>query len=90
MGHYPRPMAERAAIFVGSTMGDTWDAAERIASRLGSTIGAEVPCLEVESVDIRLLEQHDPVIVGCSTWDIGQLQTSWERRFVTAQRARSR
>lgn len=65
------------AIYYGSTYGDTADAAERIAAALGDLLGQEVPLHEAGWGDPRRLEEHEVLVVGCSTWDGGELQADW-------------
>ena len=71
----------KAGIFVGSTMGDTMDAAELIAKQVRREAGVQVPLFDVEGLDLSAMLDFDLILIGCSTWDIGQLQASWDRQF---------
>lgn len=65
------------AVYYGSTYGNTADAAERIAAILARELAVDVPVLPAGWSDVRRLERHDVVLVGCSTWDGGELQPDW-------------
>lgn len=59
-------------IFYGSTTGTTEGVAEKIASLLGTTNVYNVGNTSVDEVD-----KYDVLILGSSTWGIGELQDDW-------------
>lgn len=69
------------AVYYGSTYGNTADAAERIAASLSERLGVDVPVHEAGWSDVEGLAAHDLVLVGCSTWDGGELQADWRGWF---------
>lgn len=69
------------AIVYGSTFGDTADAAERIAAAFEELTGYRPPLLDVAYIELKELEAFNPLVVGCSTWNIGELQADWDDKF---------
>lgn len=65
------------AIFYGSTYGNTAEAAELIAAELGGLLGQEVPLYDVAYLDVAELERFDVLLIGGSTWNVGELQMDW-------------
>ena len=68
-------------IFVGSTMGDTMEAAGLIARQLRRKAGVSVPVLDIAGLDLTVMLEFDVLLIGCPTWDIGQLEASWRAQF---------
>ncbi|MEM7232506.1 MAG: flavodoxin [Planctomycetota bacterium] len=68
----------RIGIVWGSTSGNTTDAAEMLAEFL-SIDASDVR--DVASTSVAEMLEYDFLIVGCSTWDIGELQHDWSDRF---------
>ncbi len=62
------------AIVYGSSTGNTQDAAEKIAEKLGG----DIDIIDVASTDIGALNGYDKLILGTSTWGDGELQDDWE------------
>lgn len=69
------------AIVYGSTYGRAEDAAERIAAELGTLLGTPPTLIEIGSADLNDLAKHDVLILGCSTWNGGELQADWDYRL---------
>lgn len=68
-------------LFYGSDSSNTEDAANEIAGLLGKA-GYEVDVIEViNRMEPARLKEYQHVIVGCPTWDIGELQSDWERVY---------
>ncbi len=69
----------KIGLFYGSTTGKTADVAEQIQAALGGESAVELhdiaDCSETD------LDDYDCLIIGCPTWDIGQLQGDWEGIF---------
>ena len=68
-------------LFYGSSSSNTEEAAQDIA-RLLTDAGHEVELIEVTKrmEPARLLE-FERLIIGCPTWDIGELQSDWDRVY---------
>ena len=66
----------KIGLFYGSTTGKTEEVAERIQAAFG---GDDVVTLhEISEVENSDFEQYDNLIIGCPTWDIGELQSDWD------------
>ncbi|QSH41285.1 flavodoxin [Lentisphaerota bacterium ZTH] len=61
------------AIIYGSTTGNTQSAAEKIQAQFG----ADAVLLEAATVSAADLKDYDVLILGSSTWGIGELQDDW-------------
>ena len=62
-------------IFYGSSTGTTSDLAQKIASALGVD-AANV--MDVANADAAAAAKFDVLLLGCSTWGLGDLQDDWE------------
>ncbi|MBE9170191.1 flavodoxin FldA [Pleurocapsales cyanobacterium LEGE 06147] len=63
----------KIGLFYGSTTGKTETAAEMIQKELG---GEDVVDLhEISEVEEEDFDQYEYIIIGCPTWDIGELQS---------------
>lgn len=67
------------AIFYGSTYGNTRDAAEQISARLGTLLGQPIPVFDICLSKTTDLDAYDVLLIGCSTWNIGEMQDDWDR-----------
>lgn len=65
---------KKIAVYYGSSTGTTSELAQRIAK----AVGAEAHCFDVASADATDATQYDVLILGSSTWGIGELQDDWE------------
>lgn len=65
----------KAAVIFGSTTGFTESVAGVIAEKLG---GADLK--EVSGVSVEDYFNYDLIILGSSTWGIGDLQDDWEEK----------
>jgi len=66
-------------LFYGSTTGKTADAAEQIQAALG---GENVVALyDIADGEESQMAEYDYLIIGCPTWDIGELQSDWDGAF---------
>ncbi|MEM9826522.1 MAG: flavodoxin [Planctomycetota bacterium] len=62
-------------IFFGSDTGNT----ERIAEMLKEQLGPQVTtCKNIDDSSIDEFLEHDVLLFGVSTWNIGEIQYSWE------------
>jgi flavodoxin I len=63
-------------LFFGTQTGNTESIAEQIQKELG---GDRVVTLhDVSSAEASDLEDYDTLIIGCPTWNIGEMQSDWE------------
>lgn len=67
---------KHTVVLYGSTMGNTENAAKLIAAKIDADI------FSVDSFDINQIESYKNIILGSSTWGIGDLQDDWEG-FIT-------
>jgi flavodoxin I len=66
----------KIGLFFGTQTGTTQDIAERIQKEFGGN--GVVDIYDISTVEVSDLEKYDCLIIGCPTWDIGQLQSDWE------------
>ncbi len=65
----------KIGLFYGSTTGKTESAAEMIQQELG---GEDVVTMhEISEVEDSDFDDYENLIIGCPTWDIGELQADW-------------
>ena len=62
-------------LFFGSDEGNTDAVAHKIAERLGED---NVDIYDVADVTQEEFGQYSSIILGISTWDVGQIQSDWE------------
>lgn len=66
----------KIAIFFGTQTGNTETVAELIQEKLG---GESVAALyDIADASPADFEAYDCLIIGCPTWNIGELQSDWE------------
>jgi flavodoxin I len=66
----------KIGLFYGTQTGKTETVAEIIQKELG---GEQVVDLQdMANADVEDLAQYDFLIIGCPTWNIGELQSDWE------------
>ncbi len=63
---------KKTAIFFGSTTGNTEGVAKTIAEKLNAET------FDVSTIRASKIEEFDFIIMGTSTWGIGDLQDDWE------------
>jgi flavodoxin I len=66
---------KRIAIIYGSTTGNTQNAAKNIAEKLSSE---DVQLIEASKLKEEEVESFPNLILGTSTWGLGELQDDWE------------
>jgi len=69
----------KVGLFYGSTTGKTADAAEQVQAALGGE--SAVDLLDIADTEASSLADYDYLIIGCPTWNIGDLQDDWEAVF---------
>lgn len=67
-------MSLSIAIFYGSSTGNTQMAAERIKEQLGDWIQS---VNDVAKCEPDAMLPYDVLLLGCSTWNIGEMQDDW-------------
>ncbi|NLG08591.1 MAG: flavodoxin FldA [Deinococcales bacterium] len=72
----PRPIVVYATMF-----GATELVAEQVAAALGRELGVEVPCRDLAWLEPSALAGFDLIVLGCPTWNIGQLPSHLEARL---------
>lgn len=65
---------KKIGVFYGSSTGSTSEVAQRIAK----AVGAEANCFDVANADASQVAEFDVLLLGSSTWGIGELQDDWE------------
>lgn len=76
------PTAQRIGLFYGSTTGVTEIIAEHIQSAWANLGLAPLTAHNIGMVkDISTLLDYDILIIGVSTWNVGQLQDDWDIVF---------
>lgn len=68
----------KIGLFFGTQTGNTESAAEEIQKIFGSGL---VDLHDVAKADASDLVSYDCLIIGCPTWNIGELQSDWEGLF---------
>lgn len=66
------------AIVFGSTYGRTEEAALRIADEIESRLGVRPAVFDVGASGAGVVREHSVVLIGVSTWNVGELQADWE------------
>lgn len=69
----------KIGLFYGSTTGKTEEAAETIQQEFGGD--GVVALHEISEVENGDFETYESIIIGCPTWDIGELQADWQGYF---------
>lgn len=69
----------KIGLFYGSTTGKTESAAEMIRDEFGGD--SIVTLHEIADVSDRDFDNYEYIIIGCPTWDIGELQADWDGFF---------
>jgi flavodoxin I len=64
-------------LFFGSTNGNTAAVAGLIRREFSEQAGVEVELFDIADYYLEEMQEFDYLIVGISTWDIGQLQRDW-------------
>ncbi len=74
-------MASKIGLFFGSSTG----AGERVAALIKQIVEqegvAEVDVQVVTAESVKVMENYDNLIWGCSTWNIGELQDDWALKY---------
>lgn len=63
-------------LFYGTQTGYTQTAAEMIQKEFGGDSVVEL--YDISKLEPSDFEQYDKIIIGCPTWNVGQLQDDWD------------
>ncbi len=66
------------AIIYGSSTGNTENAAKKIAETLNED---NVSLFDISSFDLNELSKYSNLILGTSTWGVGDIQDDWESKI---------
>jgi flavodoxin I len=66
----------KIGLFYGTQTGNTQTIAEIIQKELGGD--SVVDLHDISDADASDFERYDCLIIGCPTWNIGELQSDWE------------
>ncbi|MBZ9753088.1 flavodoxin [Deinococcus sp. HMF7604] len=79
------PSQSTVGLYYGSSNGATQHAADLIADALKSLTGLTLQPQDIRKADLARLPEHQVLLLGCSTWDIGELQYDWEDQLEAFQ-----
>jgi flavodoxin I len=68
-------MSKKIGLFYGTQTGKTESAAEMIRDAFGGDV---VTLNDVSQAEADDLTEYECLIIGCPTWNIGELQSDWE------------
>lgn len=66
-------------MFFGTTTGKTAEAAEKIQEAFGGE--SVVTLIEIPDAEEGDFTSYPYILIGCPTWDIGELQSDWDTYF---------
>ncbi|WP_071189301.1 flavodoxin FldA [Trichormus sp. NMC-1] len=71
-------MSKKIGLFYGTQTGKTESAAEIIRDEFGDDV---VTLQDISQADAADFDDYQCLIIGCPTWNIGELQSDWEGFF---------
>ncbi|MBD2165565.1 flavodoxin FldA [Calothrix membranacea FACHB-236] len=71
-------MSKKIGLFYGTQTGKTESVAEMIRDEFGDGV---VTLHDISQADTADFDEYQYLIVGCPTWNIGELQSDWEGFF---------
>jgi len=75
----------KIGMFYGSTTGNTEAAAEKIKARFDAVQPGLVEGINVRTADLTDMGKYDMLLLGCPTWNVGELQEDWLEKFPELQ-----
>ncbi len=66
----------KIGLFYGTQTGNTQSAAEEIQKAFGGSSMIELH--DMADADLDELAEYDCLIIGCPTWNVGELQADWD------------
>ena len=73
----------KIGIYMGSTTGNTEAAADAIKAEFDKKDPGLCEIFNVKTADLSTTSAYDLVIIGCPTWNVGELQEDWESQLPT-------
>jgi flavodoxin I len=70
-------MSKKIGLFYGTTTGKTESVAEIIQKAFGKTVTLH----DISNTDTSDFDDYECLIIGCPTWNIGDLQSDWDGFF---------
>lgn len=71
----------KIGMYVGSTTGNTQSAGEKIKAAFDAKQPGLVEMFNVRTADFDTIKGFDVILLGCPTWNVGELQEDWLDRF---------
>ncbi len=71
-------MSSKIGLFYGTQTGNTETVAEMICEAFGAD---QIEMVDIAQAQASDLAEFDALIIGCPTWNIGELQSDWEGFF---------
>ena len=71
----------KIGLFYGSNTGNTELDAELVKKTFEGFAPVSIDLFNIGQVDVQKMQEYDRLIVGCPTWNIGQLQDDWDLKF---------
>ena len=71
----------KIGMFVGSKTGNTEAAGERIMAAFNAKQPDLVEMFNVRTAELDTIQNYDVIMLGCPTWNVGELQEDWLDRF---------
>ncbi|MBP6015860.1 MAG: flavodoxin [Candidatus Promineofilum sp.] len=71
----------KIGLFYGSNTGNTELDAELIKKTFESFTAETVDLYNIGQIDLQKMQDYDCLLIGCPTWNIGQLQDDWDLKF---------
>lgn len=71
----------KIGLFYGSNTGNTEMDAELIKNAFDQYVPGVVELFNIGEVELQEMQNYDLLIVGCPTWNIGQLQDDWDLKY---------
>ena len=69
----------KIGLFFGTQTSNTLTAAEMIQQELGGE--SVVDLIDIAQAEPSDFEEFDKIIIGCPTWNVGELQSDWEDMY---------
>jgi len=71
-------MAKKIGLFYGTQTGKTETSAEEIQAAFGGDL---VTLNDISNASASDFDDYDCIIIGCPTWNIGELQSDWDGSY---------
>ena len=72
---------KKIGLFWGSTTGNQEEVSELLKEYMEAE-GYEVDSYDIRSTDLSKMLEYSNLIIGCPTWNIGELQEDWEEVYL--------